>query len=258
MKATATIPVFILNLERDHQRRAKMETQLQLLSGFEPRFVLGVRGSALPESVCLKLSQDVAWGQKHKGTLGCFLSHVKAWELIAVINEPFAVVLEDDVEISRLGGLTTLEFPDDADIVFINNRMAPISNEKTPAAYPIWHSLIRLDEASQKGSGGDGYLLTPRGAQKLVDACERDAYFGHVDGRLLRYSVTESDLARLSEDSELKFIIRKHHNQRNMPQLGILNGYSVSPALVHSLFAPSVRSQEDTGLEIGRDVNSSS
>ena len=38
---------------------------------------------------------------EHKGTLGCFLSHAKIWELVAVGDSPHGLVVEDDVQLQH-------------------------------------------------------------------------------------------------------------------------------------------------------------
>jgi hypothetical protein len=87
-------------------------------------------------------------------------------------------------------------------------------------------------------------MLSQSGAQKLLSACSSDLYYGHVDGELLRCSVTNDDLAHLSENSELALIIRKHYNLQNMSAFGILKAYVVSFPLVRHRGTSIVRDAE--------------
>ena len=82
-----------------------------------------------------------------KGTIGCFLSHVSAWEQIAVLKSPYAIVLEDDVDISSLKALHAFTPPDDAEIVFLNDRMSPAtSNSDIVKPSAMWESFERLNK----------------------------------------------------------------------------------------------------------------
>jgi glycosyl transferase family 25/polysaccharide pyruvyl transferase len=184
-------------------------------------------------------------GAEYKGTIGCFLSHVRAWEEVARLSEQYAVVLEDDVDIVALSQLPPFAIPVDADIIFLNDRMAA-SNHKIDAlrVLPVWCGLEHLD-ALRSGPGGDGYLLTPNGAKLLLTACLKDFYYGHVDGRLLRYSTSEADLAVLSNDSWIAKVVRNHHHPRLVPTLGLLRGYCLSSPLVVHRGTVSTREAED-------------
>jgi hypothetical protein len=118
----------------------------------------------------------------------------------------------------------------------------------SPQPLPIWRALQQL-EAAHGGPGGDGYLLTPEAARKLLSACARDFYFGHVDGRLLRYATSEDDLARLPEKSWIAGVVRYHRHPTLIPALGLLKGYCLSAPLVRHLGVPSIREMEDGKTE---------
>jgi len=238
------VPAFIINLEKDRDRRDAILRQFDALPDLEPHIVEGVYGRYLPDSLCENLAKEKQWA-RNKGTIGCFLSHVKAWEEVAKLPDPFAVVLEDDVNVAGLSQLGDLAVPADAEIVFINDRMAG-EGRGLPLAMPMLRALQRL-EASHGGPGGDGYILTPGGARKLLAACATDFYFGHVDGRLLRYATQEDDLAALPEKSWIVGVVRHHRHPTLVPTLGLLRGYTLSTPLVRHLGVPSIREAEDKG-----------
>jgi GR25 family glycosyltransferase involved in LPS biosynthesis len=242
--AATSVVAFVINLEKDHARREAILRQFDALPDVEPHVVEGVYGRYLPDSLCENLVQEKQWA-RNKGTIGCFLSHVKAWEEVAKLADPFAVVLEDDVNVAGLARLADLDVPEDADIVFINDRMAG-EGRGAPFATPMWRALQRL-EASHGGPGGDGYLLTPAGARKLLAALAADYYYGHVDGRLLRYATSEDDLARLPEKSWIVGVVRHHRHPTLIPKLGLLRGYALSAPLVRHLGVASIREAEDSG-----------
>jgi len=242
--AADLVPVFVINLDKDRERRDLVLGQFSALPGFAPQIVEGVYGRALSDNACEILTQEKNWA-RHKGTIGCFISHVKAWEEVARIGGRFAVVVEDDVDARGLKRLARLLLPADAEIVFLNDRMSPEEGDpEAPVALPIIHALRKLD-AERGGPGGDGYLLTPVGARKLLAACLKDFYYGHVDGRLLQYASGEKDLAMLAGDAWIARVIRYHRHPVLIPKLGLLKAYCLSRPMVRHLGIASIREAEN-------------
>jgi glycosyl transferase family 25 len=238
------IPTFVINLESDSARRDDIIGQFARLPGFELNFVVGVDGGGLPDLACYTLTRSEHW-IRYKGTIGCFLSHVKAWEEVARCPGPFAVILEDDVDVRGLHRLASLTPPADGDLIFLNDRLtAGASPALTLSALPMWRALTRLD-ALRNGPGGDGYFLTPKCAATLVAACRKDLFYGHVDGRLLRYATSEEDLAALPSDSWISSVIRNHHHATLKPELGLVRGDCLSEPLVRHRGFPSSRESAD-------------
>jgi GR25 family glycosyltransferase involved in LPS biosynthesis len=241
----AQTPVFLINLEVDVQRRESMLKQFTNLDDFSLRIVKAINGASLAAPICNALACNKNWASR-KGTIACFLSHVRAWEEAAAVEQPFVVVLEDDVSVRGLTELGELEIPHDADIIFLNDRM---SANKGPSikleTQPVWQALKNLDKMRAGGPGGDGYLLTPGGARKMLAACEQDLFFGHVDGRLLRYATSMDDLSMLDDGSWIGEVIRKHHHPTLRPAMGILKGFCLSRPLVSHLGVPSTREAYD-------------
>lgn len=226
------IPTFVISLDRDAGRRAPLMACLEAQPNLEPIVVPAVNGSLLADAVCLTLTRRPSWARQRKGTIGCFLSHLKAWETIAALTVPFAIVLEDDTDAGRLGQVQHLEIPADADFVYLNERMSPEPKQAgSPKVAPLLPMLRRLS-AEKRSGGTDGYLLTPVGAGKLVRACGDELYFGHVDGRVLRYASSKEDLDELGPETWLGEVIRTHHACSGPPPFGIVRAYTVAPPLV--------------------------
>lgn len=245
------IPVLILNLERDVGRRADILKQFKDMPNFEPRILAAVDGQTLPDSACLILTESESW-LANKGTIGCFLSHARAWQEIAKMEEPFAVVLEDDAEIVDLNLITVAQIPADAEFIFLNERMSVNWYDVDFQITNLIDSLVCKDldqkrpgNIDRNSFGTDGYFLTPKAAAKLIDVCKTDLFFGHVDGRLLRYATDTKDLENLPDESWVKRIISNHHNLQRMPKLGLLKGYAVSKPLVKHRNIPSSRAKAD-------------
>ena len=238
------IPVYIVSLPADVERRGNLLRQFDKLPGFAPRVVTGVYGGALPDSALLHLVEDSRWSSR-KGTIGCFLSHVSVWEKISRGPEPLSIVLEDDADASGLAEFGTLVRPDDAEVIFLNDQMSPERySDAVLRTLPMIKALERL-ERDRIGSGAYGYALTVSGAQKLSRACQNDLFFGHLDGRLLRYATAPEDLALLSEGSWIGSIVTNHHSRRRPPAFGLVKGYTLSRPLVRHRRVESSRENVD-------------
>lgn len=97
MKVRSTIQVFVISLERSKERRAKVAEQLNK-TGIEWKFLDAVDGYALPAMPPSYRRAKVKRLQGYEltpGEVGCFLSHIKAWEL-CVQNQLTTFVFEDD------------------------------------------------------------------------------------------------------------------------------------------------------------------
>ena len=245
MNNLKSVPVFVVNLDTDIRRREKIELQFSSLSNFDLRLIRALDGRCLPTSACVALVQNNEWALR-KGTIACFLSHVRAWEEIAKISEPFAIVLEDDVLVEKLVEIFDIEVPTDAELIFLNDHAS--AHEETGNSIetrPIWRALQNMDRVRPGGPGAYGYLLTPIAARKLIYACSQDLFFGHVDGRLLRYATTEDDLDMLDPDTWIGEIIRNHHSRILVPKIGIVKSYCLTRPLVRHIGLDSTRDIAD-------------
>jgi len=108
-----SIPVLVISLARATDRRTAICSHLERLE-IEYELVDAVDGSALTD---VDIAKYVAPGQKlHRGAVGCYMSHVRAYEAIVSRNIPVALVLEDDARVDRrvkgliATGLASLDF----------------------------------------------------------------------------------------------------------------------------------------------------
>jgi Glycosyltransferase family 25 (LPS biosynthesis protein) len=88
------IPVFVLNLERAQDRRARIASHLAEL-GIAARFLTAVDGSSLNLSAFSRTYRR----QLASGEIATYLSHIDAAKAVAESGEAFACVLEDDAEL---------------------------------------------------------------------------------------------------------------------------------------------------------------
>ena len=255
MIVSSNVPVFIINMDSDEARRETILDQFASLPGFDLHIVSGVVGSAIPGVAGKRLVENQLWAETMKGTIGCFLSHVSAWEQAARSEQPFALIIEDDVDLKHLHLISQIDFPETAELIFVNDRMCPPADRSRGLrTVRIIESLRNLDRL-KAGPGGDGYLVSPAAAGKLLDACARDLYFGHVDGRLLRYATTEDDLALVGESSWIGTVVRRHHSVATPPALGILDSWALSAPLITHGASPSSGDLLDRSTSVAQLVS---
>jgi GR25 family glycosyltransferase involved in LPS biosynthesis len=226
------LSLYVIHLSSDLERARRLsEAHSSLPSEVVLSLVPAIHGRTLTPETCLDLTGDPRWAKK-RGTIACFLSHARAWSCVAKDCEDYALVVEDDVDLDGVRMLGLYDIPRDADLVFVNDRMAPTPKiwPHLGATRPIQDVLEHLEQTHHMGA--DGSLLSQRGARILCDACSRDGYYGHVDGRLLRYCTSMEDLEPFREGSWISDIVMNHHNPSRPPQMGILRGYSLWPSLV--------------------------
>lgn len=223
----------MINLDEDRDRLDALLAALSDLSGFAVSRIPAVRGRDLPDAACCLLADAEGWKMR-KGEIGCFLSHVKAWEAIVARGAGWSLVLEDDVEPVGLGRLREQPMPEPYDFVFVNDRMSPGTRSDPPdralSILPIDRALEVLTR-SGKGVGSDGYMITSAAAERLLAAVSRDLFFGNIDWRLLRYSVGEHTLAAIA-GSRVDHVLRTHHNPRRQPDWEVLTAGCTSTPLV--------------------------
>lgn len=192
--------VALINLDRNAERLAEMRRQLAGCTAPLHR-ISGVEGGLLPRAAVLRLAGDADSG---RGTLGCFLSHAAAWELMLDRGLAHCLVIEDDVVPlldwpPRLG---PLGLPPGYDLCFVNDRLEPrLPPDMVERADDL--RTLTLAEAmatfppEDNAPGADGYLVSAAGARKLLAWVAEDGFGGDVDWRLLAYGLTPGEIEAL-------------------------------------------------------------
>ncbi len=101
MQDTQFIQVLVISLERSLERRKRVEEQLSKTS-IDWRFLDAVDGYALAEMPISYKQAKVKRLQGYAltpGEVGCYLSHIQAWES-CVANQKITLVFEDDFLLS--------------------------------------------------------------------------------------------------------------------------------------------------------------
>lgn len=180
MAGVLDIPVFVINLERDQDRRSYMQGELDKL-GIEAEFVPAVDGSRLHQSVYQRYDQHkclrVYGVDMLPAEVGCYLSHYKLYERILDEDIETALILEDDLIFDRAFPQIInnfLKLQDiDWQILRLTTLRPKVANPLRPkfigrrlANIVPGHNLYRL-KTHVLGAGA--YLINQRGARTMVD-----------------------------------------------------------------------------------------
>jgi glycosyl transferase family 25 len=227
--------IFYINLDHETGRRDHTEAQLSAL-GLTAERIAATVPADLPQQL---LDQACNPNQRRfvsPGELACTMSHRNAWERIVNERLPMALILEDDVYLSkRLPRLLDVVEPFGATLDIIrletqydNIRLGPPTYRDDGIALRPIHSVVW---------GCGGYIVTQAGAAKLLGPLSR--FNAPVDAIIFDYH----------------FGLSKQLRTRQAVPAGIANG-SAAVTIQGSLFASTLepsRSQrrlhEPTGLK---------
>lgn len=111
------IKTYIINLEKSTVRKQYMQGLLSPYSFLDVEFVNAIDGRLLTEEEKQELfnyqKSKLLYGRVlNAGEVGCALSHRKIYETILKREDPYALVLEDDIDIQRDLNLMPIEMID--------------------------------------------------------------------------------------------------------------------------------------------------
>jgi len=240
------VDLYAINLDRDRERLDRLVAALDG-RGFRTVRIAAVRGSSLPAAAIAFVPGAAALGP---GTLGCFLSHVRAWEEIARSGAPAAVVLEDDalpLPAMRAGAAGLAEAG--RDLVFIHRALSLRTDAAGGPAPP--RRIATLEEVvlsrvglKQVACGAYGYVLTARGARALCGVIAGRGTGGHLDWFLLLCGLGAGGIARIAAN---RTFFRKLSEMNDFYRIGapVLAAAALSRGLVGHAQGPSSRLGED-------------
>ncbi len=164
------LPIWVLNLRRDQERRRFMSGQMQRL-GLDFAFVPAVDKRELTERDLTHYSATAALLEMGRelgqGEIACALSHARIWKRIVTEGHAEVLVLEDDVRPGTgLKGIIENRDKLPAGYDFINFT-TPVG--QTPFGEAISDNY-RAAKHHYWASSTGAYLLSRKGAQKLL-AC---------------------------------------------------------------------------------------
>ncbi|WP_342078380.1 glycosyltransferase family 25 protein [Yoonia sp. SS1-5] len=96
----ADLGIWLINLDKDQERREKMQAQLDALGLRYQRFA-AINGKEQAETLS-KRADAQAYARNMgspilPGKMGCYASHIAVWEAFLASTYKFALILEDDV-----------------------------------------------------------------------------------------------------------------------------------------------------------------
>lgn len=152
----------VINLAQDKERWQQTRAALHPYVGLHVIRVDATDGRTLMPGRVARDRGD----PRFLGRLGCQLSHAVAWQMALHLRGPYVLILEDDSNPHDLERLA--DAPEGYDLVWVNDRACRKNRDP-------------------KNLGTDGYLVSPAGAEWLLDLFNRDGFAGHLDARLEAY-----------------------------------------------------------------------
>lgn len=236
--------VAFVNLDRNTERRAEVEGQFRD-SPVPLHRVPAVEGGCLPLSAVGHLTRGKA-DAGLRGTLGCFLSHAAAWEMVVQRGLAHCLIVEDDI-VSLLPlppRLGPLGLPAGYDICFVNDRMEPrLDAEGTGFRTVPLVQAVRDFTPDHNAPGADGYLISAAGARKLLDLVAQDGFAGDVDWRLLIYGLSPDEVTALPWQSHAWGVLDGMTRRVSCEER--LHVHVLHPALIRTVPVSSDREDEN-------------
>lgn len=162
------LPIYLINLDRSPSRLEYISRRLAAL-GLSFNRIPAVDGAALSEEqrtafAAARPRDGRGWSA---GQIGCFLSHFESWRLIAAGDNPWALVLEDDLHLSdTLPAVIT-------DVSVLDDKIDIVRLESTgqwlalgPPAVTLAGRVVRPLRSSAWGAGA--YMISQAAAARLV------------------------------------------------------------------------------------------
>jgi glycosyl transferase family 25 len=194
---------YVINLDRSPERLAHMQSILRA-ARIDFTRLAAVDGTALaPDEIA------AAEATLSAPEIACFLSHRRAWQMIAADPAAFGAVLEDDIHIApSLPVLLAGDgwIPAGADVVKLETMMRPVYLDRAAVPAPAGHALHRLRSTH---AGTAGYIISRDAAARLVARHQHagrtvDAYlFELPDGAARGLNVYQLDPSACIQDDRL-------------------------------------------------------
>lgn len=269
---TNDLPVYVVGLPNAQERRSSVQSELAN-AGLSAHFIdaYNCHDPDFPFARHRELGAAF-WGREGKfkpGAFGCYLSHADCWELVTKSQEPYALILEDDVGIHPqplLNAFTKDSFNSiDFDIIFINqgghrwcglaraceNGSLPVQSpapdlatqENKSPFISVSSLLLRLVlggtfRTKVQAVGSYGYLVSPRGAARLLAIMRTWRICMGVDYAMIFNTLSDEDVSTLREIDvsetpwNLQFFLSQRDNVLSATGNHPLKAYIYTPAAV--------------------------
>lgn len=212
----AQAPIYIINLKRSVDRRRLITRQFSR-TGFRPLVFCAFDGhdTAFPFFVFKNLSGRWWHYADHfkPGAFACYLSHAAIWAKVASGSSPYAFIFEDDTTFDFAALESCLLDIEDTsfDLIFVNQRMHRwVSSISRTGPSCMVKVASLLSERVLNGAyadhvpcpGADGYIVSKRGARRLLHIMQSRGICMGVDYALLLNTLTRTQLVELSDGSD--------------------------------------------------------
>lgn len=240
------LQALVINLDRDAARMSAI-TKATAGTRLEVMRLSAVNGAALPDALL-----DFVPGTKGagKGTLGCFLSHARAWQTIRDTGMPYALILEDDaVILPEAVAVFDPVVQAMGDLCFVNDRMTCLDIPGEAATADVTVAIASRSTSPQIACGGDGYLLSANGAAKLLSVVGTSGFWGDVDWFILYAALGMSGIARMTASDTFKKKLAQMHKHYQISEPVIEARAAYEPFARHGRFMSSRLSEDRRGKE---------
>ena len=181
---------FVITLKSDKPRYNRV-LKIQKTSNFDIKIMDAIDGKTISKNFLNFLLQNNAINKQiikkfTKGTIGCYLSHMKTWTNIRKHNFNHTIILEDDFKLANNFqekiNLVIEELPEDYDICYFFYHPYSKKYYKNFNKFEIYgKKYIRRQVPTW---GLVGYMVSLEGAKKLIDKCH--TMTGHIDNQISR------------------------------------------------------------------------
>jgi glycosyl transferase, family 25 len=165
--------IFIINLKRSADRRVRIE---QAFKKLELRFQLfeAIDGYALTANeLAVIIDPNNEYPRKFKpGEVGCFLSHYNVIKRIVEEKLPYALILEDDIEVSNNLPQLLLKLEKvikQGDVISLYSSFPAGCKLRTENKIDEAYDFLKPEEG-ELVVGNVAYIITQEVAQKMVQA----------------------------------------------------------------------------------------
>lgn len=222
------ISAYVINLKEENKRRENVKTELQKID-VEPHIIEAYNGHDINFPFYKYKDLSYRWWDRPRdfkpGAFACYLSHAKCWKAISNGDKPYGMILEDDIVVNAkpFNEFSLENSINYFDVIFINqkmNRWTRFINQSTNRwtrfinqrmnrwtrfarkrkkfikVSPLLKQLVFDGTFKDRipGPGTDGYIVSKKGAFKLLNMIQSRKICMGVDYAMVFNSLSMDDI----------------------------------------------------------------